>query len=434
MTNSATEGRWGMPLAREIDAFGAVAPTSHAFERPPSEHPAVAVRHAAVTGGRAFLRRSIRDWMLGTVGGGAFAPSNVLGSIAQMLVSPRDLVRLAVPGPSSRTAWTEFRNKLAVFRLFADADSVAGMGTWHTYRLSDLMPAVQTLAPFPRLWVTEGIGYYHAASALEINPAAREILSPAAIQGVPSRWLIPLHTGVGLALAGNHLRTISGRGPRADTRRVIKSFLAQCRENALEGYAGTCVEALGLMTLNVRPDLVPAIDRELTPLGSDFADRFWHGYGRALYFSPANVLPCTSLVWPSIRRAVREPPRRSGRSNALAGLAWALTLVNIRDPDVIAMFMARHGGDIPEIDAFANGVRSAVTVWVDWDPGSDYLRSFCAYDPPGASGMLGDRWAEVARGSCGEEFMREYHRMKSHNRLDDLFRYLTVSGSESRSS
>src|SRR5262249_32373589 len=155
---------------------------------------------------------------------------------------------------------------------------------------------------------------------------------PAAVQGVPSRWLIPLHTGMGLALAGDHLRTTRGRGPWADPRRGGEAFLTRCRENSMQGYARACAEAPCLMALNGRPAPVPVIDRELSALGGDLPDRFWHGFGRALYFSPANFLPCTSMVWPSIRRAGREPPHASGRSNALAGLAWALTLVNIRDP------------------------------------------------------------------------------------------------------
>jgi hypothetical protein len=348
-----------------------------------------------------------------------------------LVTRPADLLRLAIPGPFSRTAWTEFRNKVAAFRLFAEADRLAGMGTAGSYRLSDFVPAVEALGPFSGLWVTEGVGYYHAANALEADPTAHDLLAPAAVEGVPSRWLIPLHTGMGLAMAGHHLWNGGGRGPWADPRRGVESFLARCRASTLEGYTGTCAEALGLMALNIRQDLVPAIDRELVARGGDLADRFWHGYGRALYFAATNFLPCTSLLWPSVRRAIREPPHPSGRANALAGLAWALTLVNIRDPEVIAMFLARQGHDAPELDALANGIQSAVVVWVDWDPGSDYVRSFCAYGPPGG---LADRWAKAARGACGEAFTQEYRRLKEHNRLDDLFRYFTITSPGSRSS
>jgi hypothetical protein len=439
MTSPGTEGRGGLPPAREIDHRGVDAPAyGRAGSRPLDFRAAAIPRRAkerpTVNGGRAFLRRSIRDWMFGAFRGGALAPSNLLGAISRLVASPGEVLRCAMPGPFSRTAWTEFRNKLAAFRLFAEADRIAGMGTAGTYKLSDFGPAVEALGPFPGLWVTEGVGYYHAANALEANPAAREILSPAAVQGVPSRWLIPLHTGIGLALAGDHLRNGGKRGQWCNPRRAVESFLVRCRENTLEGYTGACAEALGLMALNVRLELVGVIDRELSVLSGDLADRFWHGYGRALYFSPANFLPCTGLVWPSIQRAGREPPHASGRANALAGLAWALTLVNMRDPEVIATFLAREGPNIPEPDAFASGVRSAVAVWVDWDPGSDYLSSFCAYEPSGASGGLGDHWARAARGACNDEFTREYHWLKAQNRLDDLFRYFTASPHRSRGS
>jgi hypothetical protein len=381
-----------------------------------------------------LLKRSIRDWIFGTLKGDALAPSSVLRAISDMMASPGDLLGLATPGPVSRTAWTQFCNKLAAFRLFAEADRIVGMRPTATYALSDLRPAVDALGPFHGLWVTEGVGFYHAANALEADPCAREILSPMVVQGVPSRWLIPLHTGMGLALAGYHLRSGGAERARSCARGVIESFLTQCRDNTLEGYAGTCAEALGLMALNVRPDLVLEIDRQLAVLRGDLADRFWHGYGRAIYFSPANFLPCTSLIWPGIRRAGREPPHASGRANALAGLAWALTLVNIRNPEVIATFLARHGPELPDPDAFAGGIRSAVAVWVDWDPGSDYVSSFCAYSPSGASRGVGEHWERAARGACGEEFTREYQWLKAQNRLDDLFRYFVATPPGSRES
>jgi hypothetical protein len=324
---------------------------------------------------------------------------------------------------------------MSAFRLFAEADHGAGMRSGGRYSLADLVPAVEALGPYGGLWTTEGVGYYRAADALEADPDARGILGPEAVRGVPSRWLIPLHTGMGLVLAGQLL----GTGPAGvqeawqDPLRTVQRYLRRCRENVLEGYAGTCVESLGLMAPTLRPDLISVIDRGLSAVGGDLSARFWHGYGRGLYFSPSNVLPCTSLLWPATRRATREPPHDLGRGNALAGLAWAVTLVNIRDPGVIEMFLGRLGRAVSDLDAIADGIRSAAAVWVDWDPGSDYLQSYCAYEPAAASGAVADRWARVARGPCGEEFARAYSWLKSHNRLDDLFRYPSADTPGSRS-
>ena len=57
------------------------------------------------------------------------------------------------------------------------------------------------------------------------------------------------------------------------------------------------------------------------------------------------------------------PPDGIGRAEALAGLAWALTLVNLRRPEVVAEALARADGDLAPGGPVEHGVCAALLVW-----------------------------------------------------------------------
>ena len=88
--------------------------------------------------------------------------------------------------------------------------------------------------------------------------------------------------------------------------------------------------------------------------------------------------------------ADEEPPHEIGRRNAVAGLAWATTLVNMRQPEIMLHLLRQRGEQLARTDAFSNGVASACIVGWDITPGDVYIKSFCQYQA----------------GKCGSEIIR----------------------------
>lgn len=376
--------------------------------------------------GNDALWRGVSDWMTGVVRCDSLAPARVLAAVADVAIHSGDLLSLTIPGRATRGAWREAFNKLRAFLLFSAARESIGPGGRPDPGLPELVGRVQKFDPYRGLWTAEGLGYFHASEELNRGPEPRGLLAPDRTRGIPDRCLIPLHTGMGLAFANFVVPAMTAQASRSEIRHRVDEFLSLCETNAAPGYSGAAIESLGLVVRNVRPRLVQAMGEELAAVGGGVPERFWHGFGRGLYFSPLNLLPCTSAAWPSVRIAQREPPHALGRSNALAGLAWAVTLVNIRDPEVIELFLGRHRRELGDASAFADGVRSAAAIWYDWAPGSLYLHALCRYRP--RDSRSAERWDRYARSPCGEEFTELYRLLKRDGLMGELFR---VSGPES---
>jgi hypothetical protein len=182
---------------------------------------------------------------------------------------------------------------------------------------------------------------------------------------VPATARLPLHTGTGLALAEQALAEIAaGAVHPAAVRAALRRHLGRCRAAALPGYELAVFEGLGFVARALRSALVPEIDRALAPLAPVWREAFWHGAGRGLYLAAGHVLPGSTPR--AIAAARREPPHAAGRANAAAGLAWALTLVNLRHPEVVARAIGgwAAGAAAAERAAIGHGVASAVGLWL----------------------------------------------------------------------
>jgi hypothetical protein len=157
----------------------------------------------------------------------------------------------------------------------------------------------------------------------------------------------------------------------------------------------------------------------------NYVARFWHGVGRGIYFSPVNTLPCMSAVWPAVAQAKSAAPHELGRRNALAGLAWAVTLVNLRNPEVIEAFVKRNLAEF-EGDAFANGVNSALAVWLDWTPDTEFVQRICDYEPSTRQTAFRKTWESQATTHCDGQLTRIHGEHSRRNRREDLFQYHPV--------
>src|SRR5207253_11221828 len=121
--------------------------------------------------------------------------------------------------------------------------------------------------------------------------------------------------------------------------------------------------------------------------------------------------------------AEHEPPHEPGKRNALAGLAWALTLVNIRQPAIIELFLKQHGDQLSDSDAFTNGIGSAVMIWRDCGRSDPYLDALCEHMPNASDATLAERWERMVRRPSLEALQSIYPVLKRRRRLGEVFRY-----------
>ncbi len=230
---------------------------------------------------------------------------------------------------------------------------------------------------------------------------------------MPEWSLVALHAGLGLGLAGRVLEAIPETASGGELRRALDRFSDLCRENSREGYADVAFEALGLVARNLHPELVDRIDEELRQEDPSAADLFWHGVGRGLYFAPTQALPLGS--WSrALDKIRRESPDARARRNVLSGFAWALTLVNLRHPEVLAAFLRAHAAAVRE-DAWTHGVVAALLVWRAAAGREELLERFLSHRAEG--------WRDLVRRPCEEALGGVYENLVRRRRLGSLFRY-----------
>jgi hypothetical protein len=338
--------------------------------------------------------------------------------VAQLLASPQDL----------RLAWQEFSDKLRVFFWVREVTSLLGLPKEGAYvPLTELVARAYALDPFPALWAVEGAGYYYAGRFWGRGQGPRDLLTDAHAAAVPNRSLMMLHAGIGMSFAKRLLNGMTPQAPAKQVGEVVRRFIALCRQNSRPGYAGAALESLGLVARVFRsPALVPVIDRELASLDQEAQAHFWHGVGRAIYFSPTYFLPVGRSPWRAVEMAHGEAPHELGRLNAVAGLAWAVTLVNMLQPQVMEAVVRRHAEEFVRDGAFGNGVGSSLVVRSETTPGQEFVAAFCAHQPSDPGVAAG--WHVLVRRPCADALGRVYPVLKDEGRLGEVFRYRPPGG------
>jgi hypothetical protein len=352
----------------------------------------------------------------------AFTPRGMMQMSLAMLQQSAEVLQYLMSAPESRVVWQEFSNKIQAFDLFQHVDTVLQLPQ-RDVPLQELVAKAYALGPYRAVWATEGLGHRYAEAHWGPEGIPRHLLTTAQAQTLPTRSLIPLHTGMGLSLANHLLQTVNPQSSGADVRTMLQQFVTLCRENSRDGYTGATLEALGLVARTLYPQMIPVIDQQLWNIDVDLVGYFWHGLGRALYFTPTNFLPCHSAPWRAVELAQREPPHALGRLNALAGLLWAVTLVNIRQPEIIEAVLKHHGSLCFESDALSNGMSSALIVWQDATQDSATITAFCQHHADLASPGLERLWHDMIRGPCVEALQWVHPVLQEQGQLGAIFRY-----------
>lgn len=327
----------------------------------------------------------------------------------------------------SRLVWQELQNKLQAYSLFERAAYQLSP----TWRRED--PLAQIIAQAARIhtrkadarepdtcesvWATEGAGHRYATRCLSASHPPNAMLGATATDNVPLSSLVPLHAGTGLALAERLLPLIE-----KNPRQGLLAFERLCSTNAYPGYFGVLFEALGLYVRNLYPELIPSIDPLLAHHDTELLALFWHGTGRGLYFSPMTLPPWCAAPWRGLGIASLQAPHMLARANSISGYCWALTLVNIRHPDILAAFLQHHAGKLAaaalDDEACRNGICSALIIWCcACSPRS--LDPLLCYQPPPAIRLF---WQKYIQQTC-EIALSHYRALQLKGSLGDLFRF-----------
>ena len=124
--------------------------------------------------------------------------------------------------------------------------------------------------------------------------------------------------------------------------------------------------------------------------------------------------------------AEHEPPNEVARRNARAGVAWAWTIVNIRQPEITANFLKNRSEEISGNDAFTNGVYSTLIVTGEVMPGYRLVTGYCRYEPDAEDQSAVSAWTRYVGADC--EARVNYYRqtLRTHGSLGEVFRYRSL--------
>lgn len=337
-----------------------------------------------------------------------------VGWLSSFLVAQKD-----APGAAQ-----EFNNKLQIITLVTHVHAELGLDANTVDPLQVLVDKVAAMPSFPRVWATEGLGNWFGDVAVERaagGPNPTGLLTDPALATLPLWSMTMLHAGIGMSFAKAILKPLEPTSPAEDVRAAIARFVRLCRESSRPGYTGAALESLGLATRTLYPKLLRVLDREIPVVDEDLHGYYWHGAGRAMYFEPMGMLPSVNAPWRVIRRLDLEAPHDLARRNILAGVAWALTVVNMRHPIVMEAFLRHHGGLAAEDPAFVNGVTSALMMRNDTTREDPWIGPFVHNVP--ADEALATVWRTVITGPCEHALSHTYGELSSSQSLEQVFHY-----------
>jgi hypothetical protein len=353
-------------------------------------------------------------------------PRTPLGALTGLRWSARALAA-AMPGRRRRLIWCELGNKLEAYEIFRRASRLpqaaqtarASRATGRGRPLAVLIERAGSLGLNRTLWAIEGLGYGYAESRAGAGADPLEWLA-ADVAGLPAASLTALHCGIGLSLARRRLAA-GARAPAGELRRLLAGYLAVCREHASPDHAPCLIEALGFIARLRLVRRAAEVAAELARLDAEAHACFWHGVGRASYFLPGYAAPRSSAPWRAAEWVERQVPEGEARDNALAGLACAITLVNLRHPRVLEEFLRRRAAQVGAAPAFARGVCSAVLVSHHCAPEDPHLAAWRRYRPEPPGSEVARLWQRQVAGPAAAALADGAHRLRRDGRLGALF-------------
>ena len=368
------------------------------------------------------LQRAVTDRFFNLLRPATWTPTNLWRLSSGVVRQFLQVSRLLDP-TTLNLAWEELKNKMEVFILVKNLPNILHLPPSETGEfipIVDLVPRAYSLSPFQALWAVEGLGNYYTDSYHAHFGDPRGLLLEANAQ-LPEKSLTMLHAGMGLSFADRLLGTLNPDDPSPSaTRSVLEQFVTLCRNNARDGYLGCAIESLGLVTRDFYPDLLTVVAEQFQQIAPEVVGYFWHGAGRALYFSREYFLPVLTTAWSGIEEETLNCP---DQLSAMAGLSWALTVVNMRQPAIMEHALSSYMQNANLARGFANGVASTIIMRQDTTPDEPFISEFRHHQPDPRNQQMVEMWnrfvAEPAQAALGVY----YPVLKRHHRLDEIFRY-----------
>jgi hypothetical protein len=119
-------------------------------------------------------------------------------------------------------------------------------------------------------------------------------------------------------------------------------------------------------------------------------------------------------------------PNQRAWLNAIGGLAWGFSTVNIRHPQVVVNFVQHHGAQVAADDGFANGVASTFMMRYDTTPTAPFIAPFYQYQPDSANPQLVQLWHDLVQRPITVALQEYYPVLKRSQRLGEIFRYQSL--------
>ncbi len=314
--------------------------------------------------------------------------------------------------------WHETRNKLETFRLFAWADEELGIPAGAGETIAGLAGRALRMDPFQSIWALEGIASHHAA----IMPQPVEgMLSRGAGVTLPVHTLVSMHAGMGTAFARTVLQALGDQPSKQALHDALVHFLDLCRANARADWFENAAEPLGLAVRTMHPHLLRRVSDALLVIDPACQRLFWHGVGRSLYFVPTNFVSFGSSHERALQTAMGEAPGVEERRNAVAGLVWAVTLVNLRHPEVLLNLLSECE-KIRMPEAVVNGIVSALMLWKFMVPGDSILLPPYFRPAPGTS-PAATLWNERVMRPTARAFAEQFPAYVSSGTISPVFAF-----------
>ena len=332
-----------------------------------------------------------------------------------------------VPGQDASLVRQECEAKMQVMQLVLDVRKICPEKSVYV-PLGEIVAKGYALGSFQALWAVEGIGHDLVESRHHRGESLTELLTSADVGDLPEDSLTMLHAGMGLGLAEIALKDLRPDSTDDQIDAALQRFYKGCTSASRPAYLGCALESLGLVTRHFYGhSMVLALDRRLETIDASLRGFFWHGVGRALYFSPENMVPNLSSPWPAVAMCARLAPHDLARENMIAGVAWGITMVNLKQPVVLEGLLKKHGAGFGDTDAFANGVISALIMRKDTTPNEEHIASLLAYEPAPGDSRLEGLWNSIFKQGAVKALSEYYPAIKQKGRLGEIFRFQSLA-------
>lgn len=328
-----------------------------------------------------------------------------------------------IPGADAEVARRECAAKVDALKFFQDARSACPEPSARV-RLAETVARASARDAFAAPWALECVGRDHVAAHRDRGDGVRSLLTSPDVGPLPDASLTMLHAGIGLGLAELALEGLRPDAPASKLDERLQRFVDDCRGSSREGYLGGALESLGLVARHLYGQaMVLALDDRLAIVDAGARGFFWHGVGRAVYLSPENMVPRPDSPWPAVAIVDRDAPHDLARDNMVAGVAWALLSVNLRQPAVLEGFLRTHGPGFGCTDAFVNGLAASAIVRRDTTPDEPSLAALLAHEPGASDSRLGSTWDAVVRGPIAKALGEAHPELARRRLLGELFRF-----------